>query len=89
MLLKEAGYEEKNPLRYTIVTHGAEVALPTIATLVKTPYAKLGAAVEIINRPIFLRGLTKDLDWEQTINLTGATLGGQVVRQPWWHRVVA
>jgi peptide/nickel transport system substrate-binding protein len=75
-LLKEAGYDEKNPLRYAIMTHGAEAALPTIATIMKTQYAKLGVevTVEIIDRPIFLRRLTKNRDWEQTVNLTGAAL---------------
>jgi ABC-type transport system substrate-binding protein len=32
-LLKEAGYDAKNPLRYTLMTHGAEAALPTIAAV--------------------------------------------------------
>jgi len=75
-LLKEAGFDQKNPLRYAIMTHGAEGALPTIATLMKTQYAKLGVevTVDVINRPIFLRWLTRDRDWEQMLNLTGAAL---------------
>jgi ABC-type transport system substrate-binding protein len=75
-VLKEAGFDQKNPLRYSIMTHGAEAALPTIATIMKTQYAKLGVevTVEVIDRPIFLRRLTKDRDWEQTVNLTGAAL---------------
>src|SRR5262249_35996315 len=35
-LLKEAGFDEKNPLRYTLTTHAAEPALPTVATIIKT-----------------------------------------------------
>jgi ABC-type transport system substrate-binding protein len=35
-LLKEAGFDQKNPLRYAIMTHGAKGALPTIATIMKT-----------------------------------------------------
>jgi len=75
-LLKEAGFDQKNPLRYAIMTHGAEAALPTIATIMKTQYAKLGVevTVDVIDRPIFLRRLTRDRDWEQTVNLTGAAL---------------
>jgi peptide/nickel transport system substrate-binding protein len=73
-LLKEAGYDEKNPLRYTIMTHAAEPALPTVATIMKTQLAKIGVevTVEVIDRPIFLRRLTKDRDWDQVVNLTGA-----------------
>jgi peptide/nickel transport system substrate-binding protein len=73
-LLKEAGYDERNPLRYTIMTHGGEASLPTIATILKTQYAKLGveATVEVIDRPIFLRRMYQDRDWDQLVNLTAA-----------------
>jgi peptide/nickel transport system substrate-binding protein len=72
-LLKEAGFDEKNPLRYTLMTHGAEAALPTAATIMKTQYAKLGVevAVEVIDRPIFLRRLYRDRDWDQLVNFSG------------------
>jgi ABC-type transport system substrate-binding protein len=75
-LLKEAGYDEKNPLRYTLMTHAAEAALPTIATIMKTQYAKLGVemTVEVIDRPIFLRRLVTDRDWDQLLNFSGAAL---------------
>jgi ABC-type transport system substrate-binding protein len=75
-LLQEAGFDERNPLRYTIMTHGAEAALPTIATIMKTQYAKLGveATVEVIDRPIFLRRLVTDRDWDQVLNFSGAAL---------------
>ena len=73
-LLKEAGYDEKHPLRYTIMTHGAEAALPTIATIIKTQLAKIGVevTVDVIDRPIFLRRLTTDRDWDQSVNLAAA-----------------
>jgi ABC-type transport system substrate-binding protein len=73
-LLKEAGYDEKKPLRYTIMTHGAEAALPTIATIIKTQLAKIGVevTVDVIDRPIFLRRLTTDRDWDQSVNLAAA-----------------
>jgi peptide/nickel transport system substrate-binding protein len=75
-LLKEAGYNEKNPLRYTIMTHAAEAALPTIATIMKTQLAKIGVEVtiEVIDRPIFLRRLVTDRDWDQMLNFSGAAL---------------
>jgi ABC-type transport system substrate-binding protein len=75
-LLKEAGFDENTPLRYTIMTHGAEAALPTIATIIKTQLANIGVdvTVEVIDRPIFLRRQTKDRDWDQTLNFSGAVL---------------
>jgi len=56
------------------MTHGAEASLPNIATIMKTQYAKVGVevTVEVIDRPIFLRRLTRDRDWDQTVNLTSA-----------------
>jgi ABC-type transport system substrate-binding protein len=80
-LLKEAGFDDKNPLRYTIMTHGAEPALPTIATIMKTQLAKIGVevTVEVIDRPIFLRRQTKDRDWDQTLNFSGAVLDSYTI----------
>jgi peptide/nickel transport system substrate-binding protein len=70
-LLKEAGFDEKNPLRYTIMTHGAEPSLPTIATIIKTQMATIGVevTVEVIDRPIFLKRLLRDRDYDQVINM--------------------
>jgi ABC-type transport system substrate-binding protein len=75
-LLKEAGFDEKNPLRYTLMTHSAEPALPTIATIMKTQLAKIGVevTVEVIDRPVFLRRLVTDRDWDQVLNFSGASL---------------
>ena len=58
------------------MTQGAEAALPTVTTIMKTQYAKFGVevTVDVIERPIFLRRLTRDRDWEQTVNLIGAAL---------------
>jgi ABC-type transport system substrate-binding protein len=75
-LLKEAGFDEKNPLKYTIMTHSAEPSLPTVATIIKTQLAKIGAevTVEVLDRPVFLRRLTTDRDWDQFVNFTLASL---------------
>jgi len=75
-LLKEAGFDAKNPLKYTIMTHGAEPSLPTVATIIKTQLAKIGVevTVEVIDRPVFLRRLTTDRDWDQFINFTLSSL---------------
>src|SRR5882724_8951339 len=73
-LLKEAGYDEQHPLRFTLMTHSAEAALPTIATILKTQYAKLGVdlTVEVLDRPIFLRRWQRDRDWDQILGVSGA-----------------
>ena len=48
--------------------------LPTIATILKTQYAKLGVdvTVEVLDRPIFLRRWQRDRDWDQILNVSGA-----------------
>src|SRR4029453_6847814 len=68
--------ESNHPLRYTIMTHGAEASLPTIATIIKTQLAKIGVevTVEVIDRPIFLRRQNRDRDWGQNLNFSGAVL---------------
>jgi peptide/nickel transport system substrate-binding protein len=70
-LLKEAGWDEKNRLRYTIMTHGAEPSLPTIATIIKTQMALIGVevTVEVLDRPVFLKRLLRDRDYDQVINM--------------------
>ena len=75
-LLKEAGFDDKNPLKYTIMTHSAEPSLPTVATIIKTQMAQIGVEVtiEVLDRPVFLRRLTTDRDWDQFINLTLSSL---------------
>jgi peptide/nickel transport system substrate-binding protein len=80
-LLKEAGFDANNPLRYTLMTHGAEAALPTIATIIKTQLAKIGVevTVEVIDRPIFLRRQNRDRDWDQNLNFSGAVLDSYTV----------
>jgi peptide/nickel transport system substrate-binding protein len=76
VLLKEAGYDANNPLRYSLMAHAAEAALPTVATIMKTQYAKIGVevTVEVIDHPIYLRRLTRDRDWEQNLIFTSAAL---------------
>jgi ABC-type transport system substrate-binding protein len=68
-LLKEAGYDAQHPLRYTLMTHSAEASLPIIATIMKTQLAKIGVEVEVevLDRPIYLRRITRDRDWDQML----------------------
>jgi peptide/nickel transport system substrate-binding protein len=71
-MLKEAGFDDNHPLKYTIMTHGAEPALPNIATIIKTQLAQIGVdvTVEIIDRPIFLRRLTTTKEYDQVVNFS-------------------
>jgi ABC-type transport system substrate-binding protein len=69
-LLKEAGFDERNPLKYTLMTHSANPVLPTIATIIKTQLANSGVQVnvEVLDRPVFLKRIrTHDLDQVLTI----------------------
>ena len=69
-LLKEAGFDERNPLKYTLMTHAANPFLPTIATIIKTQLAQSGVEVnvEVLDRPVFLKRLqTHDHDQLLTI----------------------
>ena len=71
-MLKEAGFDDKNPLKYTIMTHGAEPALPNIATIIKTQLANIGVdvTIEVLDRPIFLRRLTTTKEYDQVVNFS-------------------
>jgi ABC-type transport system substrate-binding protein len=75
-LLKEAGFDERNPLRYTITTHAGEPALPTIATVMKTQLAHIGveATVEVIDRPVFLKRIVQTKEFEQIVNASSHLL---------------
>jgi peptide/nickel transport system substrate-binding protein len=46
-LLKEAGYGESNPLRFTILTDNEKQVFSNIATLLKEQYRKLGAEARV------------------------------------------
>jgi len=74
-LLKESGFDEQNPLKYSLITHAAESALPTIATIMKTQLAKAGVQlnIEVLDRPIFLKRANGH-DFEQLLNASSHML---------------
>jgi ABC-type transport system substrate-binding protein len=74
-LLKEAGFDEQNPLQYSIITHTGETALPTMATIMKTQLAKIGVQlnVEVLDRPIFLKRINGH-DYQQLLNASSHML---------------
>src|SRR5437867_171920 len=46
-LLKELGYDEKNPLRFSILVNNGDATLADIATLIKNQMAKIGVEAKI------------------------------------------
>jgi hypothetical protein len=50
---------------------GAEPLLTTVATIMKAQYAKFGVevTVEILDRSIFLRRVTRDHNWDQLLQV--------------------
>jgi ABC-type transport system substrate-binding protein len=69
-LLKEVGFNERNPLKFTLMTHGANPVLPTIATIIKTQLASSGVEVnvEVLDRPVYLKRL-REHDFDQTLTI--------------------
>ncbi len=64
-LLKEAGFDAKNPLRYGLIAHQADPVLPTVGTIMKTQLEQIGVhvTVEVLDRPVYLkRHLAYDRD---------------------------
>ena len=46
-LLKELGYDEKNPLRFTILISNQDMTMSDVATLIKNQMAKIGVEAKI------------------------------------------
>ena len=74
-LLKEAGFDAQNPLKYSLVTHAGESSLPTMATIMKTQLGKVGVQlnIEVLDRPIFLKRINGH-DYEQLLNASSHML---------------
>jgi peptide/nickel transport system substrate-binding protein len=74
-LLKEAGFDEQNPLQYSLITHAGESALPTMATIMKTQLGKVGVQlnVEVLDRPIYLKRANNH-EYEQLLNASSHML---------------
>lgn len=69
-LLKEVGFDARNPLKFSLMTHGANPVLPTIATIIKTQLAtsEVEVNVEVLDRPVFLKRL-REHDFDQTLTI--------------------
>ncbi|MBI3329639.1 MAG: ABC transporter substrate-binding protein [Nitrospinae bacterium] len=70
-LLKEAGYDEKNPLRFSITTNSEKAVFANIGTLLKSQYAKLGAEakVDVKDKVTWMAEMVGKLrcTWDQTV----------------------
>jgi ABC-type transport system substrate-binding protein len=74
-LLKETGFDEQKPLKYSLITHAAESSLPTMATIMKTQLGKVGVQlnIEVLDRPIFLKRANGH-EYEQLLNASSHML---------------
>jgi peptide/nickel transport system substrate-binding protein len=68
-LLREAGYDAKNPLRYTLVTNNDDIAFADIAAMMKEQLAKIGVEIkiEIMDKSTWLDKVIRRYDFEQTL----------------------
>jgi peptide/nickel transport system substrate-binding protein len=70
-LLKEAGYDEGNPLRYTIISNNEKAVFSNIAVLLKEQYKKLGvdAKVEVQDKVTWMTYMVgkNRCQWDQTV----------------------
>jgi ABC-type transport system substrate-binding protein len=68
-LLREAGYDAKNPLRYTLVTNNDDIAFADIAAMMKEQLAKVGVEIkiEIMDKSTWLDKVIRRYDFEQTL----------------------
>lgn len=70
-LLKEAGYDERNPLRYTILTNNEKQVFANVAALLKEQYKKLGVETKIeiqdkVTWMTYMVGKNR-CQWDQTV----------------------
>jgi peptide/nickel transport system substrate-binding protein len=68
-LLKEAGYDEKNPLRYTVLTNNDDPAFADIAAMMKEQLAKVGVDIKIetMDKSTWLDKVIRRYEFEQTL----------------------
>jgi peptide/nickel transport system substrate-binding protein len=77
-LLKEAGYDERNPLRYTLITDNEKAIFANIAVLLKEQYRKLGVEVKVevqdkVTWMTYMVGKNR-CQWAQTVEDLAAIL---------------
>jgi glutathione transport system substrate-binding protein len=75
-LLKELGYDEKNPLRFTILVGNQDATLADIATLIKNQMVKLGvdAKINLVDQTTWIDRFTVKHDFEMGVSNFGSLL---------------
>jgi peptide/nickel transport system substrate-binding protein len=75
-LLKELGYDEKNPLKFTILVGNHDATLADIAALVKNQMAKIGveAKVMLVDQTTAVDRVLVKHDFEMTVSNFGTLI---------------
>jgi ABC-type transport system substrate-binding protein len=69
-LLKELGYDEKNPLKFTILVNNGDVTLADIAALIKNQMVKIGveAKINLVDTTAAVDRVLVKHDFEMTVS---------------------
>src|SRR5207253_1371244 len=75
-LLKELGYDAKNPLRLTILVGNQDATLADLATLIKNQMAKIGveAKINLVDQTTWIDRFTVKHDFEMGVSNFGSLL---------------
>jgi ABC-type transport system substrate-binding protein len=68
-LLKEAGYDESNPLKFEIITDNEKAVFNIIATVIKDQMSRLGADVNIklVDKVTWMNTALQDAEWDMQV----------------------
>src|SRR5262245_36800628 len=88
-LLKELGYDEKNPLRLTILVGNQDATLADLATLVKNQMAKIGveAKINLVDQTTWIDRFTVKHDFEMGVSNFGSLLDVNMRSVSFFHGV--
>jgi ABC-type transport system substrate-binding protein len=69
-LLKELGFDEKNPLRFTILIGNQDATIADVATLIKSQMAKIGveAKINLLDQTATVDRVLVKHDFEMTVS---------------------
>jgi ABC-type transport system substrate-binding protein len=72
-LLKELGYDAKNPLRFTILVNNGDATLADIAALIKNQMAKIGveAKINLVDTTVVTERVLVKHDFEMNVSTWG------------------
>jgi peptide/nickel transport system substrate-binding protein len=75
-LLKELGYDEKNPLRFTIIVGNQDATLADMAALVKNQLAKIGveAKITLLDQATLIDRFTVKHEYDMNVSNFGSLI---------------